>query len=47
MRGECWQGRGGSWEGGEARPPGPHCHLPPPFPAPAPTTLGSKGAHNQ
>lgn len=38
---------GGGWEGGEARPPGPRCHLPPPFPALAPTTLGSKGARSQ
>lgn len=43
MRMWCWQGRG-SWEGWGARPLGPCCHLLPPAPASAPSTVGRQGA---
>ena len=37
----------GSWEGEGGQAPRALRHLPRPFPAPAPTTLGRKGAHSQ
>ena len=45
--GEVLAGWGAAGKEGEARPLGPHCHLPHPFPAPALTTFGRKGAHSQ